>query len=423
MGDPLHGVNTHWTESVLGGNYVRLTDETDAPAGNPYASFSVGDGGNPGLTNAAADLFLFNTDGGLFKVKTLNLDTMQAAKTPFTFTDSVIFDSIDPDVIWEHKSSVLSRDQIDRFTIPWSLTKTKAFDFAADPKCLSGFGRITWSGTFTMSADGTAIGLGYSNSGGQETGTKVAIYFPGKGCRVLDTKTGTVTGDFGPVGPITGTALRFALHESVQTPNPDYVRMSTNNCFQPDGTTKRCTAYFVWQTSTNKLTECGTLPPSPPFCDGHAVLGFNGAANSGPLWYRLYSNINARLYALMPSHPQSDLHGSWPQSGAPPDSMPAFVFTTQVGRPQGPNTYPFENEVVGFSPDGKGVTYREGFNWNSGLSSKFSCQNAIGHVSWNGKVAILASDGEGSFGGLDGKPTCNLASGNCRCEIIGIKMR
>jgi len=421
MGDPLHGVNTRWTEDILNGGYIRVTDADDDPYGQ-NSSFVLGDAGDTDWINGDSTLFLVQRVGGLAIVKTWNKATRMSGRTPITFLDSVIFDPGNPNVLWERSGLKIYKNLItDRST--WAIQRTLAFDFGADQNCLPNFGKVTWTGIWGISEDGSALTSAYSNTGAQETGVYIAVYYPRLDkCRVLQTETGQVTGDFGPIGPVT-TDKRFTVHDAGQTPNHEYATVASNFCFDAEGNESQCTLFLIWETRTLNLRECGSWPVESPYCDGHGAAGFNGWAKGKHYVMHPYDSPDDLGISLMPfSLGPLDEHGSWPQIRGEPDQLPAFTFTTWVGNPQGPNTVPFQNELVGFDSNGSGEVYREGFNWNSGLSSNFSCQNGIGRVSPHGNFALVTSDGEGSFGSQTG-PTCDLASGNCRCDIIAIPLR
>ena len=423
MGDPLHGVNAHWTDGGIfpGAEYIRVTDAGDDNPGS-FGSFSMGDSGETSWVNADSTLFLVARAGGGYVIKTWDKVNKLAGRTPLVFRHEIAFDPQNPNLIWERAGTQIYQNLITSRS-SWTVDRTLTFDFSADPKCLPNLGKPTWSGIFGISRDGGALLSAYSNRGPQETGVDVAVYYPGKGCRVLNTETGEVTGDFGPTGKVVGTNLRFALHEAVQAPNPDYATMSSNRCFNADGSESKCTLYLVWETTSLNLRECGTWPFSHPYCDGHGTLGWNSWAKGGRYWLHPYDAPNNPDVNLIPFPIGTDDHGSWPQILGKPDTLPAFAFTTKVKKPAGPNTIPFENEVVGFDPSGSGKIYREGFNWNSGWSSGFACQNAIGRVSWSGDLALLSTDGMGSFGSTSGSAECDLESGDCRCEIIAIPLK
>ena len=87
-------------------------------------------------------------------------------------------------------------------------TPTTIYDFqqgtagVAGANCLAGLD-VKWAGAFRVSNDDAFFAMGFSNVGGQGTGTIVAGYQVGNGCRVWN--TGTSTLNLGPtVGGIPG---------------------------------------------------------------------------------------------------------------------------------------------------------------------------------------------------------------------------
>jgi hypothetical protein len=374
--------------------------------------------------SADSTLFAFDQNGSRFTVKTWDKRHLVSGRTPLIFNDKISFDGSNDNLIWElNGTQIYSNTITSRST--WNVNRALAIDFSSSPNCLPGIGKPTWTGTFHVSLNGKAMATGFSTTGPQETGIYAVAYYPGKGCRVLNTQTGMVTGDFGPTGQVTGATIRFSLHDAGQTPNDNFVHLSFNYCFNPDGSTYSCSGTLLWQSDSLNLLECGTWPFSAPYCDGHDAQGYNVLAQGKQYKLHPYAGPNSPTYDLTPTPIASgmDDHGSWPQWLGSPDTMPAFRFTTVTQNSSIVNEYPYENEVVGFAADGSGQVYREGFNWNSGWSSDFACANAIGRVSWKGDLALVVSDGWGAFGSTSGENTCTLESGNCRCEIIAIPLK
>ncbi len=103
-------------------------------------------------------------------------------------------------------------------------TPTTIYDFqqgttgVAGANCLAGL-NVTWAGQFRVSTDDTLFAMGFSNAGLQGTGTIVAGYQIGNGCRVWN--TGTSTLNLGPtVGGIPGGYVVGEFPAGAATPQP-----------------------------------------------------------------------------------------------------------------------------------------------------------------------------------------------------------
>jgi hypothetical protein len=103
-------------------------------------------------------------------------------------------------------------------------TPTTIYDFQqpasgnSPANCLSGL-NVTWYGDFRVSNDDTLFMMGFSNSGTQSSGTIVAGYPVGNGCRVWN--TGTTTLNVGPTaGGIPGGYVVGEFPPGAATPQP-----------------------------------------------------------------------------------------------------------------------------------------------------------------------------------------------------------
>lgn len=170
---------------------------------------------------------------------------------------------------------------------------TTVHDFASGT-CLSGI-TATWTSVFLQSHSDTFFALGFSNTGGQGTGSLLATYLVGSGERVLNTGSATVAGiapssvcgDYGPPGvinmigsncPAAGSGVcgvcpgavtcpdQFNLHEAYTSPNDatpwvafDITASTCGNCGS-DGD-------FTWLVSGLNVTA--------PSFGGHYAVGYS----------------------------------------------------------------------------------------------------------------------------------------------------
>jgi hypothetical protein len=273
------------------------------------------------------------------------------------------------------------------------VSRTKLYDYA-NAGCLGVGYRATWYGEMDISWDDSSFPMAFSASGPQETGFQIAVYKPGLGCRVLNTKTGVVTGQWGPTGTIT-SASRLLLHSASGAPDGVHVGYETNNCLAGS-----CTPQ-MWDVYGLSVAECGAALD----CGGHNVHGMFFSVNGTGIGNWFSRSMEAPAYGISPakSVPASlvapnikdQQHASW--GNTMNDQQPIFASfqsTADTGIGKG-FLAPWDGEIVGFKTPtipGFSIPFREGHNFASGTCPNFVCQQAIGQVSHDGKYFVFATD-------------------------------
>jgi sugar lactone lactonase YvrE len=244
------GAGTLATNS-MGVQILRVTDGNSDPA-HPGGSYMNNYSGGDGDQHWANDhsMFIVGRNGALVSyVYAFNGSTMQATQLqyggkPFTLPSSLAaFGQTSANV---HKVWIIGTSTNCKTTGPCAIqqydltacilggtqgptacnppTPTTVYDFqqgavgVAGANCLAGLD-VTWFGDFRVSDDDTLFTMGFSNAGLQGTGTIVAGYLVGSGCRVWN--TGTSTLNLGPtVGGIPGGDVVGEFPTGATTPQP-----------------------------------------------------------------------------------------------------------------------------------------------------------------------------------------------------------
>jgi hypothetical protein len=287
------------------------------------------------------------------------------------------------------------------------------YDFSSSPNCLgASFGTVTWTANGGSDQSDTDFGFAFSNSGGQGGvgAVYVAVYRVGSGCRVLNTQTGVVTGDWGPTGTVTGTTCRATTHNvklfksggstgtilwAIENPIP------AGNCTDGNGNP------YQWQYTGLSLT-----PICPTKCGGHWTEGIaywanNNGASDSEYWINRNQNTPSTLIPIWGNYAavqRMDDHAGWNGAvNSPQDTWP-ILNTTATHTPA--VTGPWANEVVGISPAAGNPVWRFGHCWNTATSQRFSTHYCIASVSQDGNYALISSDWFYTLGSETGSPVC-----------------
>jgi hypothetical protein len=318
---------------------VRLTDATDLN----FASMNTGSDSKP-FSNVNSTVFaVANTSGSIF-LKGFNPAGVPSV-APFSknpqFTGLIIFDPVQPNVLYDQAHvtctgtlpailtcSDSTAAEIDKVTLgsvtsggtqctapltagltPCVLSATKLFNFVTDStKCLdSSYTSPTWNSDIRISSDGTSFTMGFSNTGGQQTGAVVANYTVGQGCRVWHTNSRIVTGDWGPTSCSDGSATCYD-GTALQT-NPadvfndwlDSTNYANGKQIAPYLNNANHCVFQAVQTGTGKSASCspntflgcqatypnwdamdgGSCTSSATLVDGTVTWALNSSVNSG----------------------------------------------------------------------------------------------------------------------------------------------
>jgi Putative Ig domain len=249
-----------------------------------------------------------------------------------------------------------------------------------------------------------------AGTGTQGSAVYAIVYNRTNGCRWYNTQTGQIGGNWGPSGSAT-TPNTYTIHS---------IRISEDGqtaIVSPQGTT-----------DIREFWNIGSLTVTPgdnTEDNGHFSVGYSGYVNNANYtanisWckygmvYNAFADLSNPTYVL-PTVAQcgdtevyGDDHSSWNNDDTS-DRQPFFTSTVTI--PLGTLiSSAWQNEVLGFSMANPGTVWRFISTYNTGTSQFFSCQNAIGTVSQDGKWFILTSDW-GKTLGVD-------AAGNNRCDVF-----
>ena len=304
------------------------------------------------------------------------------------------------------------------------------FDFAS-ASCLPGGFIATWHSAMTVGDADQTFSIGFSNAGGQETGTYVAVYQAGSGCSLLNTGTGQVTGNWGQTGTI-NLPYRFTLHNINGSGDNSQVALGHNKCTSSVACPPN--AYF-WQSGTTNMQVC----PKGSLCSGHWVTGFkhwinnDGDPVSGESHIRSYTNLTA-ITLIIPRSAMAgvtapfDQHLSW-NNNTGDDAAPYYATTVSFNKGGSP-VFPFpaawynEGLIVPF--DGSGVR-REHHTFTSGRNQRFDAAWAIAQISQTGRFAIFTSDWMNTLGcenGSAGPCVVGNSNGNgYRADVFVVELK
>lgn len=375
------GMNAVVTDPDFGTTIVRASDGASIKH-FPNASFNAGDAGGINVWNVDSTRFLFFSEGG--GVFIASFDSTKLVVTPnqsWVGVGSPAWSRVNPDILYLMSGSTITSFDFSSGDNP---TGVLVYDFTG---CLP-IDIVRWNSLFGVSVDDETFAVGLSG-GQQGTGFYAATYTAGLGCRVLDTMTGRVTGQWGPIGTIT-LSDRFTLHEVTLSKLGDYVILG-----KAGGSPGN--PYF-WQLNSLNVSVLIGGAEAP---GGHAAQGYTTWLNAaGP-----FGNLAARRYANLPGwhkvaarvppglKPPLDSHLSW-HNDNPLDTAVIGVITTSTLTPFPAAWY---NELLLFDPL-LGVVYREGHTFSTGHSVYFSIAQAMGAISQDGRFVLFGSDWMNTLG-------------------------
>jgi hypothetical protein len=336
-----------------------------------------------------------------------------------------------------------------------------------EASCYGGGGTSGMGGLLTTPWNGATGTESVRLSGGQDFASWAAVYFPGKGCAVLNTATGIVTAD-AATGVATGaTALApsgglpngFYLHGARLTPDGQYVDMSFDYCVP--GAPANCVngMGYMWQLTASAVADAvfPMCENSSGHCGGHKANGYKDVVNPASLVSENY--IRSYAFNMATASPAqylanstvfspcgaagSDSHVNWVNVDTN-DTYPWFVSTTTYGQTaQVPGSYNCGgiDEIFAVTPPanyeanpGTGTLYRFAHTMITGLSSDYQIGNSMEQCSDDGLFCIFSSDWSnngvpsqlGTLGPSDlGTETCNPVSGTNMCRgdvfVVGLQ--
>ena len=230
---------------------------------------------------------------------------------------------------------------------------------------------------------------------------------------MLDTTTGTVTGDWGTTGTATittteGLAFPFDLHETEMTPNPLYL------CFNPISSVA----------DTDVVWTIAGLSCVDQDAGSHKAKGYlhtypgGGGGQLKEIPYVSPTQPYRSVVPTLPAHFTGDRHFGF---GEIVTNDAGYVWATTGANTPQPFGAAWEGEVFGYAI-ATGVVYRACHTFNSFKSPTFIVANAIGIASQTGNFVAFTSDwgGVGTVGPLGSTSggATGVIGGNARGDVF-----
>lgn len=406
----LLGANTIVTDPDFGTTIVRLSDGSTSN----NSSIQTADNASAGIWNSNDTMILVKNNFGKSLLYQFNPTTLQGSLLSFTTTASVCFARTSPGILYTLNGTQITKNTFTLISGVWTFQSATLFaDFV---NILPGGYTPTWNSSFFISLDDTTFGCAFSNSGGQNTGHNVCVYQTGHGTggyRMLDTATGTITGDWGTTGTAVltttlGYTFPFDLHETEMTPNPLYL------CFNP--ISQVADTDVVWTISGLSCVDQN---------DGsHKAKGYlhtypgGGGGQLIEIPYVSPVKPYRQVVPTLPSGFTGDRHFGFGQIVT---NDAGYVWSTTGANTPQPFTSAWEGEVFGYTV-ATGVVYRACHLFNSFKSPVFIVANAIGIASQTGNFVAFCSDwgGVGTVGplGSTSGDATGVIGGNARGDVF-----
>jgi hypothetical protein len=394
----LGGAGFRFTDPTFGSQMLRVTDANTRPdrAGRFYMSpssaestawntnstkFYVLDSGgnqipydfNPATMTASRMAPLGNGSGGLV----LNL----GGEPTFSF--------VDPDLLYGGSGSQFVAY---RFS---TATQTGLHDVRS---CLPG---ITFHALeVSVSKDDQQM-LAYIGGAAQNADTTVYVWDRTKGCRWMNTQTGQVGGQWGPMGTYTGDK-GLLLHNARLSKGGQFARLVTSN--GGAGT-------YYWDIGTLNLVACPENT-GPNYCNGHAVMGFTKAINQRQLGdamdfaIRPMASPNSATafpglinpLLTTPARWGNDTHPSW-NNVQSDERQPVCM---EVYNPDNAVLRAWDGEIICAAMDGSSNVWR--FAHHRSLVANLFWDQPRANVSQDGRFVMFTSNWGNTVGsGPDGQ--------------------
>ena len=370
----------------FGSKIVRITDRGTYK----NRSLQTADSGTPNLWNKDSTMLVVRTTNAESLIMSFDPATLKAQlRTNWRYffnTRQVSFSHVDPQILFilasarpDSPRTVLQKVDFRKQTI------SGVYNFA---HCLPPSYNPNWSGTLAVSHDDSMFTVAFSDKG-QDLGFYAGSYTVGQGCRLLNTKTGEVTGDWGPMGRVS-IPDSFGLHAMTSSPNGDVAILTGGKCW-----TVCADGLYFWNIPTLDVVVGSDR--------GHSAKGYTHlitAEVDGQWRSQLYADPSNN-WLVIPDRMLApgfagDKHASW--NNVDPDDLNPF-FSTNSHR--WPPEAAWEDEVIGVDPT-SGLVYRFCSTYNTGRSRYFIAKYAVAVVSQDGKFLAFTSDALKTLG-LDAK--------------------
>jgi hypothetical protein len=421
----LVGAGTCVNDPDFGSKVCRITDSTTSTS--TVVSGYGGDGDRNEFNTDSTKLFVEPVNGGIFP---MNFDpvTMKATRMYGGWglkVSSPAWSHVNKDVFYGVTTNPNTAKYLKYDTSgPTIPTPSVVADFTG-ANCFNG---TTPAFVFSagVSNDDQIFVLGFSDSGGQGgAGAKyVAAYKVGSGCRILNTRTGVISGDWGPTGTVPNwvamtDADGILLHSLAMSKDGAYVNIVAH---PPSCPTCASNGNYFWQMATLNVGQpSGNL-------GGHITEGYthwiNGAGQTGQFQSRLFTTPGARTTIIpvrkLPTGlvPPFDLHASW-NTADPLDTNPFCLTEYKAAHPI-PNVAWYK-EIMCVSPV-NGTVWRFAHTFDTNKSHRFNDLDAIGALSQDGRFYMWSSDWMGTLGSELGSPTCRIGK-DCRGDVFVVELK
>jgi hypothetical protein len=384
-----------FTDPTFGSRILRVTDANTRPD-KVGRSYSTPPGAETNTFNADSTKFYVMDSGGNVIPYNLDPTTMMISRMGNTSNASgglilplranPEFSRTDPDLIYGFRSGTNTFTEY-RFSTGQSTV-------LHDPHtCISSLNQHTRD--ITISFDAQRLG-GFMGGTSLNDGFIVYLFDQALGCRYLDTSTGVVGGQWGPVGSI-NIPDRFTMHNVRISRDGQFFRITRNTCQSTS-----CTAIdYLWEVNTTTVVPC-TI--NTHRCGGHKVLGFSSIINQSSIsdgyqWsIRPNANITNRRELISPLASPIDFavdsHPSWNNVRAG-EGQPVCLTNYYTTRPP---VYKraWDEEVICIRTDGvQSQVWRFAHHRTRGLNF-----NSLprGNVSQDGRFFMFNSDWDGTVG-------------------------
>jgi hypothetical protein len=401
----LLGKNIIFTDPDFGTQIVRLTDGSDSD----LKVFQVG----TNAWNKNDTMIKVTSPGGKVLVFQFNPKKMQRLPDPVAILTNgkCAFSTVYPGVLYELDGLIVKKLSFTKVAGVWQLNPLPSIvcDFA---KILPAGFDASWVGTFDLSEGDKTFCLGVSE-GVQNSAIYGCVWQRGwgvgKGYRLLNTRDGIITGDWGENGPISitspDTTVPFTIHEISQTPNPRFVSV---------GAFGGGASPLIWDLPTLNLVD-SVITGHRAKGYLHSYAGGPGGGEFGVVAYMQSWGLTGtpehqllipkeKLPASLGQVYDGDIHGNFGLISKTDESIFWIVGQTD----QTPFTSAWMNEVRGYDVV-NAIVYRACHTFNTGKSKFFAAANALPNASQTGKFVAWCTDGMETLGAqANGDPRADV---------------
>lgn len=427
----------------FGNPIARCTDANTDPLA-PNIAFDT-NGGGAAIVNHfnTTDTILYVQERGglgfpmLFDPATMQCTRMYPENPAYAASGGLTISGIGADFsysnpnwlyVWSVASSgaQIYRYDFSNYSSSGSPTITLVADFIADAgagftgtpgNCLPPNFSVDWIGHDGPGNDDTVFTAAYA-TGLQDSGFYVVSWKVGSGCRIYNTSTGVISGNWGPVGPVSvflGNSTtpdsptdEFYVHSIFVNLTGEYALIANGSCVTGNTSCisdSGATPYF-WDIPTTNVGKISGM------VGGEFAFGWNDYVNrvNSPLGqYALrpfdalgsprtvVNSLPPNISVGLPAHP------SWVNDNSL-DTLPFFdTFNSPLYYNTGFSSA-WVNEIIGVFPNGQ--TLRFAHNFSTKSNPQYSTNYAIGSISQSGRFFMQSSDWLGTLGSTTGSSSC-----------------